>query len=107
MKRTAQSILIGFCLHIILSSPSYAQTSVSPTKSYQASGSSDQDDMAVWVHPSDFSKSTVIGSDKASGKIFVYDIAGATLQTISSGGKPGNIDLRYNISTGNIKTQEH
>ena len=104
MKRPARGLSISFVALFLFAASASAQTSVSPTKTYKASGASDQDDMVVWIHPTDFSKSTVIGSDKASGKIFVYDIGGATIQTISSGGKPGNIDLRYNFPLGGKTT---
>ncbi len=97
MRWLARSIIFSLFFLLVFASSVSAQTTVSPSKSYQASGASDQDDMTVWVHPTDFSKSTIIGSDKASGKIFVYDIEGTALQTISSGGQPGNIDLRYNF----------
>jgi len=65
-----------------------------PTVRLQAAGSRDQDDMCIWVHPSDASKSTVITSDKSGGRLFVYDLAGRAIQSLQAG-KPGNIDLRY------------
>ena len=62
----------------------------------------DQDDMCIWVHPTAPGLSTVIASDKAAGKLFVYDLAGKTVQTIPAG-KPGNIDLRYGFALGGKK----
>jgi 3-phytase len=53
----------------------------------------DQDDMCVWVHPTDPAKSTVITSDKAANKLFVYDLDGKTVQTVAVK-HPGNIDTR-------------
>jgi 3-phytase len=77
----------------------FAQTSFTPTVAYQASGSSDQDDMTIWVHPTSPGDSLLIGSDKASNRVFVYDIdGGAALQTVTDVGQPGNIDIRYNIN---------
>lgn len=64
----------------------------------------DQDDMCVWVHPGDPSKSTVITSDKTAGKIFVYDLAGKLLQAVDVPGKPGNIDLRHEFPLNGRKT---
>lgn len=53
----------------------------------------DQDDMCLWVHPSDPALSTVIVADKKAYKLFVYDLQGTTLQALDVP-KPGNIDLR-------------
>ena len=60
---------------------------------------SDQDDMCIWIHPTDRSKSTVITADKAAGRIFVYDLAGKVIQSLKTP-TPGNIDLRYNVPLG-------
>jgi 3-phytase len=65
-----------------------------PAVTLSAPGAADQDDMCVWVHPTDPGKSTVVTSDKAAGKLFVYDLAGNVLQTVGVK-HPGNIDLRY------------
>lgn len=54
----------------------------------------DQDDMCIWVHPSDTSQSTVIASDKSARRLFVYDLAGRTIQSVAAP-SPGNIDVRY------------
>ena len=63
----------------------------------------DQDDMCIWVHPADASLSTVIASDKSAGKLFVYDLAGNVLQTITDVAKPGNIDLRNGFPLGDAE----
>ncbi|MBN2314948.1 MAG: phytase [Sedimentisphaerales bacterium] len=59
----------------------------------------DQDDMCVWVHPTDRALSTLVVSDKRADKLFVYDLAGRTLQVIPAK-HPGNIDVRYGFSIG-------
>jgi 3-phytase len=51
--------------------------------------------MCIWVHPTDTSLSTIVTSDKAATKVFVYDLFGNTLQRIAAPGMPGNIDVRY------------
>ena len=66
----------------------------SPTIVCSAPGSRDQDDMCIWIHPTDTAKSTVITSDKYDNKLFVYDLGGHPIQAISTI-KPGNIDIRY------------
>jgi 3-phytase len=59
----------------------------------------DQDDMCIWIHPTDRSASTVIASDKEAGRVFVYDLGGRTLQTLEVV-RPGNIDVRYGFGLG-------
>jgi 3-phytase len=54
----------------------------------------DQDDMCIWLHPSDKSLSTVIAADKAAGRLLVYDLSGKVLQSVKMHGA-ANIDLRY------------
>jgi 3-phytase len=63
----------------------------------------DPDDMAIWIHPGDPSLSLVIGADTLKG-VFVYDLAGNTLQNISADGGMNNIDLRYNFLLGGQRT---
>jgi 3-phytase len=66
-----------------------------------APGAEDQDDMCVWIHPTDKSLSTIITSDKTANYLFVYDLAGNVLQSVNiSGQQPGNIDIRYNFPLG-------
>ncbi|OGG09801.1 hypothetical protein A2781_05070 [Candidatus Gottesmanbacteria bacterium RIFCSPHIGHO2_01_FULL_42_27] len=94
-------LFISFILNFSTSSPTLAQSNVSPysaTKIYKNSTASNQDDMAIWIHPTDKSKSTLIGSDKVNGNVYVYDLSGSTIQTVTdTGGQPGNIDVRYNF----------
>src|SRR3954462_1238659 len=52
------------------------------------------DDPAIWVHPSDPSKSLVLGDDKGGG-LCVYGLDGAELQILEEGKHLNNVDLRY------------
>jgi len=70
---------------------------VAPAVVCRDKAASDQDDMCLWLHPTDRSQSTVIASDKAAGRLFVYDLDGRTLQSIKTP-MPGNIDVRYGFS---------
>jgi len=54
------------------------------------------DDSVAWVHPTNHSLSTVIGTDKDSG-LLVYDLAGNQLQYLPDG-ELNNVDLRYGFS---------
>jgi 3-phytase len=56
------------------------------------------DDVAVWMHPTDPSLSTVIGTDKLGG-LAVYDLSGKQLAYYADS-KPNNVDIRYNFPLG-------
>lgn len=56
------------------------------------------DDMAVWVHPTDPSLSTIIGTDKLGG-LAVYDLSGKQLAYYADS-SPNNVDIRYGIPLG-------
>ncbi|NDJ61187.1 MAG: phytase [Chloroflexi bacterium] len=62
------------------------------------SGTDAADDMAVWIHPTDPSLSTIIGTDKTAGLV-VYNLDGSVHQTIDIG-DVNNVDLRYNFQMG-------
>ena len=94
----------GFALIMILAGIVPAgsvsvRAAVWPEETYMAPGSLDQDDMCVWIHPTDPSLSTVITSDKESNELYVYDLDGNVLQTLP-GAEPGNIDVRYGFQLG-------
>ena len=56
------------------------------------------DDVAVWVHPTDRSRSTVIGTDKLGG-LGVYDLSGRRLHSYADS-RPNNVDIRYDFLLG-------
>jgi 3-phytase len=58
------------------------------------------DDPAIWVHPTDPSQSTIIGTDKHGG-LAIYDLAGAQLQYLADGDL-NNVDLRSGFSLGGL-----
>jgi len=53
------------------------------------------DDPVIWLHPTDPSQSTVIGTDKKGG-LAVYDLAGNLLEYVPDG-RMNNMDLRYDF----------
>lgn len=59
----------------------------------------DADDPAIWVHPSDPSLSTIIGTDKEGG-LAVHDLDGSQIQYVS-GIQPNNVDIRHDFPLGN------
>jgi len=52
------------------------------------------DDPAIWVHPTDPSKSLILGDDKGGG-LCVYGLDGAELQVLDEKKRINNVDLRY------------
>lgn len=56
------------------------------------------DDPAIWVHPSDSSRSLVIGTDKKNG-LEVYDLAGKRVQSLPDG-RMNNVDIRHGFELG-------
>jgi 3-phytase len=53
------------------------------------------DDPAIWHHPTDLSKSRIIGTDKQSG-LYVYDLAGKQVQALPDG-PMNNVDIRHGV----------
>ncbi len=72
---------------------SHAATALLETPNIASPG--DADDPAFWLHPTDASKSYVIGTAKNSG-LRVYDLAGNELQAYLSPGKIDNVASRLN-----------
>jgi 3-phytase len=61
-------------------------------------GADGADDPSIWIHPSDTTQSTIIGTDKFGG-LAVYDLSGKQLQYLPDG-DINNVDLRYNFPLG-------
>ena len=57
------------------------------------------DDPAVWIHPTDPSRSVIIGADKVDG-IYVWDLSGQELQHIEQGSRINNVDVRSGVAWG-------
>jgi 3-phytase len=63
----------------------------------------DPDDPAIWVHPSDPSRSLVIGTNKVkapSGAVVVFGVDGKIRQTIAGLDRPNNVDVEYGFNLG-------
>ena len=77
-----------------VTAPAAAETAPTPSTGDAA------DDAAIWIHPTDPSLSTVIGTDKLStGGLGVYDLAGNQLHFYLHGSL-NNVDVRYNFPLG-------
>ena len=64
----------------------------------------DPDDPAVWVHPSDPSRSLILGTNKVkapTGAVVVFGLDGKTRQTVAGLDRPNNVDVEYGLPLGN------
>jgi 3-phytase len=62
----------------------------------------DADDPAIWVHPTDPSKSLIVGTDKGNlpnGGLFVWNMDGTLHQHLNVD-HPNNVDVRYGMRLG-------
>jgi len=58
----------------------------------------DTDDPAIWIHPTDSSKSVIIGTDKDSdGGLFAYDLEGNIINQVTGLRRPNNVDVAYGL----------
>ncbi|NMH27786.1 phytase [Flavobacterium silvaticum] len=56
----------------------------------------DTDDPAIWINPSDASKSLVIGTDKdTDGALYVFDLSGKIVGKSETLQRPNNVDIAY------------
>jgi len=65
--------------------------------------SDDPDDPAIWVHPSDPSRSLIITTNKVDapkGALVVFGLDGATRQTVAGLRRPNNVDVEYGLNLG-------
>lgn len=83
-------------------SPSRLSAAVPIDAAYQTAAlPNDPDDPAVWIHPSDPSRSLIIATVKApapAGAIVVYGLDGQIRQMISGIDRPNNIDVEYGFT---------
>ena len=58
----------------------------------------DTDDPAIWVHPTDASKSLIIGTDKnKDGALYVFDLEGKIVNRVGDLQRPNNVDIEYGL----------
>lgn len=60
----------------------------------------DTDDPAIWLHPTDPSKSLILGTDKnENGGLFVFDLNGKidSARSIKDLNRPNNVDIEYGL----------
>jgi 3-phytase len=85
-------------------SPSPASKAVEIEAEYSTAAlSNDPDDPAIWVHPSDPSRSLILGTMKVAapaGAVIVFGMDGQVKQVISGIDRPNNIDVEYGFRLG-------
>jgi 3-phytase len=80
-------------------SPSVLSKAIEIESAYSTAPlSNDPDDPAIWVHPTDPSRSLIIGTMKVpspAGAIVVFGLDGQIRQVISGIDRPNNVDVEY------------
>lgn len=66
--------------------------------------SADADDPAIWIHPSDPTKSIVFGTDKIreKGGIYAFNLDGKAVQRVENLDRPNNCDVEYDVAGQDI-----
>ncbi|MDX6190933.1 phytase [Flavobacterium sp. Fl-318] len=58
----------------------------------------DTDDPSIWIHPTDSSKSIIIGTDKdTDGALYAFDLNGKILKKSIPLKRPNNVDIAYGL----------
>jgi len=60
----------------------------------------DADDPAIWLHPTDLSRSLIIGTNKVAapkGALVVFGLDGRTRQTVAGIDRPNNVDIEQGV----------
>lgn len=62
----------------------------------------DPDDPAIWIHPTDPTRSIVVVTDKIekTGGLYVFGLDGKLRQTIAPLDRPNNVDIEYGFELG-------
>ena len=75
-------------------------TPTAQTPDRKPAGTNDADDAAFWIHPTDPSKSLILGTVKEAG-LDVYRPDGTLVQTVAAaGGRYNNVDLVHGVTLG-------
>jgi len=81
-----------------------AENAIRPTAITQPTPN-DTDDPAIWIHPTDASKSLIVGTDKEDGGgLYVYDLDGKIINKFIGMQRPNNVDIAYGLVINGVKT---
>ncbi|WP_348825192.1 phytase [Flavobacterium aestuarii] len=65
----------------------------------------DTDDPSIWIHPTDASKSIIIGTDKdTDGGLYAFDLNGKIIKKSIPLKRPNNVDIAYGLIIDGKKT---
>lgn len=65
----------------------------------------DTDDPSIWIHPTDASKSIIVGTDKdTDGALYAFDLNGKILKKSIVLKRPNNVDIAYGLIINGKKT---
>jgi len=97
MRRVSTAILVV----ILAGGAALAQRALMPAAA-TAAVAHDPDDPAIWLHPTDPSRSLILGTDKIEekGGLYVFALDGALRQRIGPLDRPNNVDVEYNVQLG-------
>jgi myo-inositol-hexaphosphate 3-phosphohydrolase len=102
------SLLVVAGLLVAVAAPTQAadtgRVSATVETSPMHNGGDAADDAAIWINPTDASKSTIIGTDKSDvgGGLVVYDLSGHDLFSYPDG-RMNNVDVRYDFPLGTAR----
>jgi 3-phytase len=64
----------------------------------------DTDDPAIWINPTDASKSIIIGTDKdTDGRLYAFDLQGKIIKKSIPLQRPNNVDIAYGLMVNGKK----
>ena len=65
----------------------------------------DTDDPSIWIHPTDASKSIIVGTDKdTDGGLYAFDLKGKIIKKSIPLKRPNNVDVAYGLIIDGKKT---
>jgi 3-phytase len=65
----------------------------------------DTDDPSIWIHPTDASKSIIVGTDKdTDGGLYAFDLSGKIIAKSEVLKRPNNVDIAYGLLIDGKKT---
>nr|WP_199001539.1 phytase [Flavobacterium sp. ASV13] len=65
----------------------------------------DTDDPSIWIHPTDPSKSIIVGTDKdTDGALYAFDLKGKIIAKSEVLKRPNNVDIAYGLVIDGKKT---
>lgn len=82
--------------------PPVAPAPLAPTRTTEAV-TDDPDDPAIWIHPTDPSRSLIVGTNKVAaprGAVVVFGLDGKIRQTIAGIDRPNNVDIKQGVRFG-------